>query len=846
MSDIESDNIDVPAAEQRLTGQVMRTPIRRLPWLERLVGVPVYAKLEVQQHTGSFKFRGALNAALAGPQRPIIAASAGNHGLAVADVARRLRRPANICIPVMASRLKRERILATGVGLLEHGNSLEQATTYAREIAERQGLYYISPYNNPHVIAGAATVALEVLDEIDDVAAMIAPIGGGGLISGLALGAATRDTSVRIFGCEPERYRSMSASLDAQGVARVVHQPTLADGLAVNLDPDSITYPLVRDRVESIITLSEEDLAAATLALLVHESLLVEPAGAAAIVACLRLADAGALTGPVVLPLCGGNLHHTTLTRIQRYPYADKELVRLLDLRGRTIDELPISRALRIEPDVGERAAADDGATAETDARSSQDEQVRSWLHRLSDVLAELEEYVNYCAEADVLVDSGLVGQVRADCERAGQRLVEVLGIRGDGDRPEDAARVEMVVRHAANTVASAQAAFDWCAPSHAQAKANQFFDVGAQDSPTANYERYDSVATARVEAQLAEVFGLDPETQVATATSSGMAAYALIEAFLLRYRLRAGDTVLLAPYVYFETVEQICSLPSVRTVTALSYSVEGLVDTVLRERPRCVFVDPIANTAEQRMVDLPSLVRTLEAVVTDPITLVVDGTMAPAALSCTLLDAQEPVEVLYYESCSKYLQLGMDMGMAGVVASKANLRPALDRLRRNTGSILYRHNAQLFPRYDRVFFQRRMHRICGNAATVARSLRTRAEVCAVADVVHPSSGAHPDDAIARSLPYAGGCVTFTLHEAGANHRDQLEALIEHILERARRTGLHLTKGVSFGYNTPRVSAAASMAEGGPPFLRLYIGDRSPEQVALLAQVTGDAIAAIG
>lgn len=840
------EDIDVSAAEQRLAGHVVRTPIRRLPWLERRVGVPVYAKLEVQQHTGSFKFRGALNAALAGPQQPIIAASAGNHGLAVAEVARRLRRPANICIPVTASRLKRERILATGAGLLEHGNSLEHATAYAREIADRQGLYYISPYNNAHVIAGAATIALEILDEIEDVTAIVAPVGGGGLISGLALGVATRGASIPVFGCEPERYRSMSASLDAHEIVRVVHQPTLADGLAVNLDPDSITYPLVRDHIESIVMLTEEDLAAATLALLVHESLLVEPAGAAAIIACLRLADAGALSGPVALPLCGGNLHHATLTRIQRYPYSDEELLRLLDLRGRTVGEQPVSRALRIEQNAVEHHATDGQGPERSEARGDQDQQIRSWLHRLSEVVAELDEFVDYCGRADILVDRELVEQVRADCERTERQLVGVRGVADEGERPEDAVRVDMVVRHAAHVVAFVQAAFDWCAPSHAQATVSQFFDVGAQDSPTANYERYDSVATARVEAQLAEVLGLDPESQVATATSSGMAAYTLIEAFLLRHRLRAGDTVLLAPYVYFEAAEQICSLPSMRVVTASSYSVDGLVEAVLRERPRCVFVDPIANTAEQRMVDLPGLVSALTSVVTDRITLIVDGTMAPAALSSTLLASRAPVEVLYYESCSKYLQLGMDIGMAGVVASGADLRPALDRLRRNTGSILYRHNAQLFPRYDRAFFRRRMRRICANAATVARSLRTRADVCMVAEVVHPSSGAHPDDAIAAGLPYTSGCVTFTLREIGANHRDQLDALIEHMLEHARRSGLHLTKGVSFGFNTPRVSAAASMAQDEPPFLRLYVGDRSADQVALLARVTGDVLAAIG
>ncbi|QKG18664.1 pyridoxal-phosphate dependent enzyme [Actinomadura verrucosospora] len=846
-------DIDVPGAERRLAGHVVRTPIRRLLWLERRVGHPVYAKLEVHQHTGSFKFRGALNAALAGPQRPIVAASAGNHGLAVADVAGRLRRPANICIPVTASRLKRERILATGAGLLEHGTSLEQATAHARDLAVKQDLYFVSPYNDPHVISGAATIALEVLDEIDGVAAMIAPVGGGGLLAGLALGAEARRPGVRVFGCEPERYRSMSASIEARGVARVVHQPTLADGLAVNLDADSITYPLVRDRVESIVALTEEELAAATLALLVHESLLVEPAGAAAVIACLRLARAGELDGPVVLPLCGGNLHHTTLARIERYPYSDEELLRLLDLRGRTIDESPVSRALRLAAppaeDTGDAAASAGAAPAHagaSDPEADQDEQVRAWTRKLDEVLAELDEYADYCDRAGVLLVPDLVEQVRASCETARRRLAEAAGERDAAADPDRMVRVEVVLRHAANAAASAQAAFDWCAPSHAQARVGQFFDVGAQDSPGANYERYGSVAVAEVEAQLTEVLGLDPERHCATATSSGMASYTLIEAFLLRHRLSPGDTVMIAPYVYFEAAEQICSLPSVRTVVASSYSVDGLVADVLRHRPRCLLVDPIANTAEQRLVDLPGLVRALAAAVSEPITLVVDGTMAPAALSDSLLDAPPPVEVLYYESCSKYLQLGMDIGMAGVVASHVDLAPALDRARRNTGSILYRHNAQLFPRYDRAFFQRRMRRICGNAAAVARSLAGRPDVRAVAEVVHPSSGIHPDDAIARTLPYAGGCVTFSLHEPGANHRDQLEALIEHMLERARRTGLHLTKGVSFGFNTPRISAAAAMAEGGPPFLRLYAGDRPADQVALLAQVTGDVIASAG
>jgi cystathionine beta-lyase/cystathionine gamma-synthase len=678
---------------------------------------------------------------------------------------------------------------------------------------------------------------------------MIAPVGGGGLLSGLAVGAAAAGSQAVLLGCEPERYRSVSASLAAERIVRVVHQPTLADGLAVNLESSSITFPLIRDLVRSVESLDEEELAAATLALLVHESLLVEPAGAAAVVACLRLAQRGQLDGPVALPLCGGNLHHTTLTRIQRFPYGDPELIRLLDLRGRAVTELPVSRATTSgqpaagpseDPRSGSRSGPRSGSE---EAQLDLDAQLGSWAGTLATVLAEVEEYTEYCANAGVLVDQDIIQTLRRDCAAAAQRLAEARAQLATAADADTVARAEIVLRHAATVAGSARAALDWCSPSYAQATVSQFFDVGAQDNPTVNYERYESTACQRVESQLLEVLGLSPQRQAVTATSSGMAAYSLIEAFLLRHRLRPGDTVLLAPYVYFEASEQLLSLPSVKCVTASAYSVDGLLAEVRQHRPRCLFIDPITNTADQRLIDIPALLRGLAAATSDPLTVVIDGTMASAALSGSVFDTAPHIEVLYYESCSKYLQLGMDVAMAGVVATPVELRHAFDRIRRNTGTILYRHSAQLFPVYDRAYFLRRMHRICGNAATVARELCARPDVRAVTRVVHPCSGEHPDHDIAQRLPYAGGCVTFAFHEVGGNHRDQLEALIDHLLDQARRAGLHLTKGVSFGFNTPRVSAAASMSESEPPFLRLYAGDRSSEQVRLLARVTGDAIA---
>jgi threonine dehydratase/cystathionine beta-lyase/cystathionine gamma-synthase len=832
--------IDPSAAARELRDAVVRTPVRRLSWLERLVGVPVYAKLEFQQHSGSFKYRGAYLAMSRNPSVPVVAASAGNHGLAVAEVAARLGREANICVPVVASRLKRERILAAGAGLIEHGNSLEEAGEYAQRMAAEKGIHYISPYNDENVIAGASTIALEFLQDVPDVRTLVAPVGGGGLISGLGLGAEALGRDVELIGCEPERYASLTSSLAGGRIVRVVHQPTLADGLAVNLEPNSITYPLVRRLVSGIVSLTEEQLAAATYALLTHESMLVEPAGAAAVIACLELAAQGRLNGPVGIPLCGGNLHHAVLSKIQRFPYTDPALIRLLDLRGRTVTDMPVPYAKPV-------GRPEDRPATLSDPRTDLIGQLDTCGTDLAAATDSIREFADYCAQHRLPVDQNLTDHLLDSVSVAADRVAEqraVLAAATDADPADRLAAAEAVLRFGLATRSYARGTLEWCSPSYAQSRVVQFFDTGAQDSPAVNYERYDSASVLRVERQLLDVLGMRPDRQAISVVSSGMAAYSLVESFLLRSRLSPGDTVLLAPYIYFEASEQLTALPYVRFERAREYGLDALLADITRLRPRCVFADPVANTAQQRMVDVLGLLRNLRERVDWPLTVVIDGTMVSGALPAEELLGGGSVEVLYYESCSKYLQLGLDAGMAGLVAYPVALRPHFERLRRNAGSILYRHHADLFPRYDRAFFGRRMRRISDNALRVAEHLQASAEVRRLGRVHHPGLPTHPDVEIARGLRYAGGCVTFEFHEPGRNHRDELEPVLEHMLAIARESGLHLTKGVSFGFSAPRISAAASMAESEPPFLRLYAGDRGPAQVELLAEAARRAIAA--
>jgi threonine dehydratase len=827
--------VQASAASNFLRGHVLLTPVRRLTWLERIVGVPVWVKLECWQYTGSFKYRGALyrlrNAA---PNVHIIAASAGNHGLAIADVCQRLGVRVDICLPTSASRLKRERILAGGAGVIDVGATLDKAIENARSLAEERNGTFISPYDDADVIAANATVAIEFLEQVPELEMLIAPIGGGGLISGMGIGAELGASSpVRIVGAEPFHYDSMSRALRGEARSDWVPQPTLADGLAVGLDDSSRTIPLVRRYVDHIQCLTEEELAAGTLAVLLHESILVEPAGAAGIAACLRLSSQGLLKGPVGIPLCGGNLQHSALVRIQRFPYTDPALIRLLDLRGRQVADSVTRRSFLGPP-----------PAVRSEDKSTQIAHTAGELHsecidELGRVAADLREFSQYCKNQELSLEPTVISSLLRLAEEASRHI-------GSSKTNLEAANAPPwkfldltcgPLRWGMSTAAYLRSVLEWCSASYAQSKAAQFFDIGSQDCPGVNYDRYHAVEVVRVENQLADLFGLARDKLAVTVTSSGMAAYSLIESFLLRERLRAGHTVLVAPYIYFEAYEQLASLPHIVCEKAAGYDVDTLVRQVESLRPRVLVVDPLANTAEQRMIDIPELLTELRRKCVAPLTVVIDGTMVSGALPQEVLQNQDNIETIYYESASKYLQLGADSSMAGCVVHSVDLLNHFTRLRRNIGAILPRHGALLFPSYAPQMFRERMLRISRNAARICEILNGIPRVMSITDVVYPGHSSHIDNAIARRYPYAGGCVTFRMKNAGENHRDQLEAFIERVLHQCRTDGVPLTKGVSFGFAAPRISAAASMAETDPAFLRVYAGDQDTSETERLAEI---------
>jgi threonine dehydratase len=313
-------------ARARIRNRVPRSLLRRSPWLSDLAGGDVFLKLESLQPTGSFKIRGALNAALRHVERhgaappPVVTASAGNHGRALAYAAESLGLRLTVYVPRDAPRTKRDAIA-------RHGAELKLVDTYdeAERSAKRQaaagGATYISPYADEDVIAGAGTVALEIFEDLPEVRTIAVPIGGGGLASGVGIVAKAvgggRESTARpeIVGVEAAASTAFTTSLAAGRITPITPAPTLADGLTGNLDPDSMTFEIVRETVHRIVTVSEAELAAAMRGLAEHDHLIVEAAGGAA-VAAIQAGRCGGERGPTVAIVSGANVDLDTLVEV--------------------------------------------------------------------------------------------------------------------------------------------------------------------------------------------------------------------------------------------------------------------------------------------------------------------------------------------------------------------------------------------------------------------------------------------------------------------------------------------------------------------------------------------------
>ena len=313
---------DIQAAQQRIAGSVARTPCMPSRALSELCGCEIYAKLEYLQATGSFKERGAANALmkLAEPQRKlgVTAASAGNHALALAMHGQRLGIPVTVVMPKFAPLIKQTRCKKLGATVILHGDTIADAKDHAETLVRAEGLTYIHGFDGLDVIAGQGTIGLELIEDIPDLDAIVSPIGGAGLIAGIAVAVKTLKPNIRIIGVEPEHCASYVAALRADRSVRIESKPTLADGLNVPaVGPNA--FALAKERVDEAVTVSEEDIALAILRLIEMEKGVVEGAGATPLAGFIS-GKLDSLRGKkVALVLAGGNIDPAVLGRVIEY-----------------------------------------------------------------------------------------------------------------------------------------------------------------------------------------------------------------------------------------------------------------------------------------------------------------------------------------------------------------------------------------------------------------------------------------------------------------------------------------------------------------------------------------------
>ena len=322
---VEEIRSEVLAAAARLQGRARETPVDGSLELDRLTGARARLKLECIQHTGSFKVRGALNKVLslgeAERRAGVVAASTGNHGAGVAYACRELGVPCRVFVPTGASKSKLAAITGYGALIEVEGDDGVVAERAARRYAEENGLVYVSPYNDPVVVAGQGTIGLELERQIERIDTIFISLGGGGLIAGVAGYLKAIRPEIEVVACSARNSAVMFESLQAGEILDLDSEPTLSDGTAGGVERAAVTFPLCRELIDRHELLSETEISSALRLMLERQHLLVEGAAALAVAGLLK--SGRRYEGrSVAVVLCGGNISGQTLRRVLDDPSA--------------------------------------------------------------------------------------------------------------------------------------------------------------------------------------------------------------------------------------------------------------------------------------------------------------------------------------------------------------------------------------------------------------------------------------------------------------------------------------------------------------------------------------------
>ena len=310
---------EVLEAEESIREHIRETPVEYSPYLSRLGNCDVYLKLENIQLTGSFKLRGATNKILSltkeEKDKGVITASTGNHGAAFAWLAKKFNVRGTIFLPETSSPTKIESLRLYGADVQYYGDDCVKAEIHARKIAGKEGLIFISAYNDPQIIGGQGTIGIELQRQISRIDCVLVPVGGGGLISGIAGYLKSESKNIEIIGCQPEKSAVMYASIRAGRILVLESELTISDGSAGGIEPDAITFPICQELVDDFILVTEEEIISALRLIMEKHYLLIE--GAAALPVAAFIKQKNRFQGKnVVLILSGSKISLESLKKI--------------------------------------------------------------------------------------------------------------------------------------------------------------------------------------------------------------------------------------------------------------------------------------------------------------------------------------------------------------------------------------------------------------------------------------------------------------------------------------------------------------------------------------------------
>lgn len=310
---------EIVQAQQRISDNILHTPLLYSNWLSNFCDGDVYLKLENEQITGSFKARGSLNKLKWIQEQQLdalpVTASTGNHGLGFARACDLLGIEGKVFLPNNAVSSKVEAIRAYDVELEFHGDDPFTTETYARQQAEKRGWIYVSPYNDPQIIAGQGTIGIEITEKIALPDNILATVGGGGLISGIATYMKEKSPKANIIGCQPENSPEMSVSVNAGEYREMESKPTLSDGSAGGFEPDAITFDICKKQVDDFILISENEIRETIRSMIEYHSKIIEGSAAVAVASLLKYPERFTDQTTVIV-VCGANIPLEKLQKI--------------------------------------------------------------------------------------------------------------------------------------------------------------------------------------------------------------------------------------------------------------------------------------------------------------------------------------------------------------------------------------------------------------------------------------------------------------------------------------------------------------------------------------------------